>query len=196
MHKGTPYPGEHDGIIDRALWDRAHAILGQSARTRAAGTRAETPALLKGLLFGPTGCAMSPTHTRRGARIYRYYVSQAVLKGGAGACPIARVPAGEIEAAVVDQLRGMFRSPEVIVGTWLAARAEVDGLTEDEVRNALEGLDPLWDELFPTEQAWIVQLLVERVDVRTDGLELRLRTEGLERLVSDLHDTRSERKAA
>src|SRR4051812_5355826 len=98
VHKGAAYPGEHDAIIDGSLWDRAHAILGQSPRTRAGGARAQTPALLKGLLFGPTGCAMSPTHTRRGARIYRYYVSQAVLKGGAGACPIARVPAGEIEA--------------------------------------------------------------------------------------------------
>ena len=32
-------------------------------------------------------------------------------------------------------------------------------------------LDPLWDELFPAEQARIVQLLVERVDVRMHGVE-------------------------
>ena len=41
----------------------------------------------------------------------------------------------------------------------------MDGLTEAEVREALQRLDPLWDELFPAEQARIVQLLVERVDV-------------------------------
>jgi hypothetical protein len=45
---------------------------------------------LEGLNFGPTGAAMSPTHTRKGSRLYRYYVSQDVLKRGPGACPIFR----------------------------------------------------------------------------------------------------------
>ncbi len=37
---------------------------------------------------------------------------------------------------------------------------------------------PLWDELFPAEQARIVELLVERVDVRMHGVEVRLRPNG------------------
>ena len=80
---------------------------------------------------------MSPTHTRKGNRLYRYYVSQDVLKRGPDACPVGRVPAAEIEAAVIDQLRGVFRQPEIIVGTWRAARAEQDDITEDEAREAL-----------------------------------------------------------
>ena len=48
---------------------------------RASRTRAQTPALLKGLIFGPDGRAMSPTHTRKGDKLYRYYVSQSVIKG-------------------------------------------------------------------------------------------------------------------
>ena len=170
VHKGTAYPGEHAAIIDQDLWDKVHAILAENARTRSARTRAQTPALLKGLLFGPTGAAMSPTHTSKGNRLYRYYVSQDVLKRGPEACPVGRVPAAEIETAVIDQLRGIFRQPEIIVGTWRAARAEHDDITEDDAREALMQLDPLWDELFPAEQARIVQLLVERVDVRTDGV--------------------------
>lgn len=94
VHKGDSYPGEHDAVIDRETWDRVHAILQESPRKRAARTRADTPALLKGLLFGPDGAAFSPTHTRKGGRLYRYYVSQTVLKHGAGSCPIGRVPAG------------------------------------------------------------------------------------------------------
>jgi hypothetical protein len=42
---------------------------------------------------------MSPTHTRKGNRLYRYYVSREVLKRGPEACPVGRVPAAEIEAA-------------------------------------------------------------------------------------------------
>jgi hypothetical protein len=68
VHKGEGYPGEHEAIIDRETWDRVHAILTESPRKRAARTRADTPALLKGLLFGPDGAAFSPTHTRKGDR--------------------------------------------------------------------------------------------------------------------------------
>ncbi|MBM3952654.1 MAG: recombinase family protein [Rhodospirillales bacterium] len=186
VHKGTAYPGEHKAIIGRALWDKVHGILRESPRVRAARTRASTPALLKGLIFGPTGCAMTPTHTRRGEKLYRYYVSQSVLKRGPEACPVGRVSAAEIEAAVVSQLRGLLRAPEIVVGTWRAARAEIDGLAESEVREALERLDPLWDELFPAEQARIVQLLVKRVDVAPDGIDIRLRVDGLATLVRDL----------
>ena len=190
IHKGTAYPGEHAAIISQDLWDKVHAILAENARIRSANTRAQTPALLKGLIFGPTGAAMSPTHTRKGNRLYRYYVSQDVLKRGPDACPVGRVPAGEIEAAVIDQLRGIFRQPEVVVGTWRAARAEADDITEDEVREALTELDSLWDELFPAERARIVQLLVERVDVRIAGVEVRLRPNGLAGLVREVAGSR------
>jgi hypothetical protein len=77
---------------------------------------------------------MSPTHTRKGGRLYRYYVSQSVLKQGRGACPSARVPAGEIEAAVIDQLRIMLGMPEVIVATWRATKQSAADVTEAEVR--------------------------------------------------------------
>ena len=179
VHKGTSYPGEHDAIISKTLWDKVHSVLQESPRTRAARTRAQTPALLKGLVFGPTGCAMSPTHTKRHGRLYRYYVSQAVLKRGSEACPVRRVSAAEIEAAVIEQLRGLLRAPEIIVGTWQAARQQIEGLTEAEVRETLEQLDPLWDELFPAEQARIVQLLVDRIDVSVDGADIKLRVDGL-----------------
>ncbi|RBI82837.1 recombinase family protein, partial [Rhodosalinus halophilus] len=149
-------------------------------------TRAETPALLKGLLFGPDGAAFSPTHTRKGDRLYRYYVSQTVLKHGAGSCSVGRVPAGEIEAAVIDQLRAVFRQPEIVAGTWKAARTHADDITEADARTALQRLDPLWDELFPAEQARIVTLLVERVDIGTDGLNVRLRVDGLAGLAREM----------
>lgn len=186
VHKGTAYPGEHKPIVTRELWDRVRATLQVSPRMRAGSTRASTPALLKGLLFGPTGCAMSPSHTRKGDKLYRYYISQSVIKRGAEGCPVSRVPAGEIENAVVNQLRGMLRAPEVIIATWLSARPELGDLSEDGVREVLAGLDPLWDELFPAEQTRVIQLLVERIDVGLAGLKMRLRVQGVARMVQDL----------
>jgi hypothetical protein len=99
---------------------------------------------------------------------------------------VRQVSAAEIEAAVVDQVRTLLRQPEVVVGTWRAARGETPSLTEAETREALNRLDPLWGELFPAEQARIVRSLVERVVVGPAGADVRLRVEGLTGLVRDL----------
>jgi hypothetical protein len=149
VHKGTAYAGEHAAIIDRKLWDKVHEILVESPRKRAMHTRAQSPAQLKGLLFGPEGSAITPTHTRRKGKLYHYYVSTPVLKQAADACSVRRVPAGEIEAAVIHQVRALLHAPEIIVQTWRTARRAIDSLTEADARDALERSDPLWEELFP-----------------------------------------------
>ena len=186
VHKGDSYPGEHDAIIDRGVWDKVHLILKASPRARAARTRAQTPALLKGLVFGPDGAAFSPTHTRKLGKLYRYYISQTVLKFGKGACPIGRVPAGDLEAAVIQQLRAVFRQPEIIAGTLNTARAHDASITEADATAALQRLDLLWDELFPAEQARIVGLLIERVEIGEEGLNLRMRVDGLGSLAREM----------
>ncbi len=61
-----------------------------------------------------------------------------------------------------------------------------DGPGEDDVSQALQGLDPLWDELFPAEKERIVKLLVQEVGVSRDGLLIRLRLNGLNSLVGEL----------
>jgi site-specific DNA recombinase len=74
------------------------------------------PFLLKGLVFGIDGRALAPWHTtkRKTGRVYRYYVSQRDLKEHAGASGLPRLPAAELESAVLEQLRGLLRSPGLI----------------------------------------------------------------------------------
>lgn len=195
VHKGTPYPGEHKAIIDQGLWDAAHQVLNVSPRTRARHSLAKTPALLKGLIFAPDGRAMTPTHTRRRGRLYRYYVSTKVLKADAAACSIGRVPSAEIETAVIDQVRRLLQSPEIAVATWREAKRANPKLSERQVREALQRFDELWTELFPAEQARIVQLLVERVDVHQQGANVVLKVEGLTTLFTELQPA-AKREAA
>ena len=75
VHKGKSYPGEHEPIVDRATWDRVHEVLATNAKRRGNEARARMPAPLRGLMRC-THCssAMTPTHTRRRGRLYRYYV--------------------------------------------------------------------------------------------------------------------------
>lgn len=131
---------------------------------------------------------MARSLTEPNGRLYRYYVAQQVLTGDAAGdgSIVRRVSAAEIEAAVVDQVRALLQQPEVVVGTWMAARTGTPDLKEGEVRQALHRLDPLWGALFPAEQTRIVRALVERVVVGPAGADIRLRVKGLACLVRDL----------
>ena len=93
---------------------------------------------------------------------------------------------GEGEAAVVEQLRAAFRQPEIMIGAWKKATRSTPALTEALAIQALRDLDPMWDELFPAEQARIVQLIVDKVIVGSEGLDVRLRTEGIGTLAREL----------
>ena len=79
---------------------------------------------------------------------------------------------------------------------WRAARSAIEGLSENDVREALERLDPIWEELFPAEQARIIQLLVARVDVGVDGLDIHLRTQGLAHTFRELAGVTGRQRAA
>jgi site-specific DNA recombinase len=197
VHKGTSYPGKHKAIVDRSLWDKAHSVLKESPRKRGARTRAQTPALLKGLIFGPNGVPMTPTHSRKNGKLYRYYIATSALRSGVpDASPIRRIPASEIEAAVVGQIKRMVQSPEIVVATWREAKAHISGLTERQVRDHLHSFTEIWSELFPAEQTRIVHLVVARVEVSPTGADITLKTDGLGTLIQDLRGAPSRAEVA
>jgi site-specific DNA recombinase len=65
MHKGTEHAGEHDPIIEQNLWDQVHELISESPNKCSTRQRGRAPAILKGLIFGPTGAAMTPAHARK-----------------------------------------------------------------------------------------------------------------------------------
>jgi site-specific DNA recombinase len=187
-HKNASYPGEHVAIIDRSLWDKVHTILQTSPRLRAANARARTPALLKGLIFTETGCAMTPAFTKKGTRLYRYYVSMDVIRSrplGESPGPL-RLPAPMVEDAVIGEIHRMIRAPEITARTIAALRRDGAAVEEAAVVATLAGFERLWGALYPAEQARIVQLLVERITVGTNGIAVDLRKEGLGLLLRDM----------
>lgn len=76
--------------------------------------------------------------------------------------------------------RALVRLPEIVVGTWRAARRQAPHLTDAETQDAL------WEHLFPADQARIVRSLAERLVVGPAGADIRLRLDGLGGLVRDL----------
>jgi DNA invertase Pin-like site-specific DNA recombinase len=186
-HKGNIYPGQHAAIIDRKVWDQVRAIMAENPFKRGNENGAKTPALLKGILTcSGCQCAMTPTHTRKKGKLYRYYAPSAVTKAKCTACPVGTIPAGEVEDVVLNQLTALFRTPEMVVNIWKAAHNHDDEITEKDVVEALGNMQALWDHLFPAEQARILHLLIAQVFVSTKGVDLRLRTDGLTTLTAEL----------
>jgi site-specific DNA recombinase len=190
VHKQAVYPGQHEAIISENFWNEVQAINSEPPRTRAKASQAREVALLRGLIFGADGWAMTPHHARKDGRLYRYYVSMATIKRGEND-GLRRVPAGPVDQAVIEQIRRLIRAPEIVARTVRAA-----GLDVAAVKEALADFDRIWSELFPAEQARLVRLLVERVDVSGDGIRVRLRTEGLRDVIGELRGTPSLERAA
>ena len=187
-HKELWYQAEHPPIITKSIWDDAHAILSTNGRVRATTTRAKTQYLLKGIVFGSDGRAMSPFQTaKQNGRRYRYYVPQRDIKEHAGASGLPRMPAAELESAVLEQLRGHLRSPDVVKEVLPQAQKYDPTLDEAIVTVAMKRLDDVWDQLFPAEQMRIVRLLVRQVNVSPNNMSMDLHPTGIQRLVLELH---------
>jgi hypothetical protein len=134
---------------------------------------------------------MTPTHTRRRGRQYRYHVGLGASRRGHDTCPVRAIAASEVEGLVLAQVRRLLAAPEPVARTIAAVRAEDDtaedaALREADVIGALGALEPVWDELYPAEQARILRLLVERIDVAPDGIALTLHAAGIRSLVAEL----------
>ncbi|GIX16210.1 MAG: hypothetical protein KatS3mg119_0396 [Rhodothalassiaceae bacterium] len=198
VHKGASYPGEHEAIVDRDTFDKVQAILATNGYSRGAVIRSRTPALLRGLIFTEVGRAMTPASTRKGSRLYRYYVSTDAIRGRkpAGTAAPLRLPADVVEAAVVREIRRLARAPEIVAQAVAAARRETPDVDERDVVAAVDRFTEIWSALFPAEQARIVKLLVERVTVTADGLAVDLRTDGLGTVVREMLAQKPEEAAA
>src|SRR5215210_2112133 len=144
VHRGEPHPGAHEAIVDRGLFAAVQAGLAAQAMERRNRIRGSA-AILAGRIFDDRGNRMTPTHCgKRGVR-YRYYVSHPILqkrKHDAGS--VARVPAPEIEAMVIQAL----------------AEREAQACEHQDVA-------------IPSERT-LVERSLDRVTVKPGAIELRL----------------------
>ena len=190
-HKGNWYPGAHPPIIDRTLWDKVHAVLAKDSHARSVETkiRSRTDALLRGLLYAPSGERMYPTYSSKRGHKYHYYVSKSESRFGAPGKSFARLPAPEIEAAVVAQIRTVLTSPESIAA--VVRHIQRNGAQIDEATTvmAMGRLNDVWDQLFPVERHRIANLMIERIDLvhigEVQGIKVKWRELGWDALIGE-----------
>ena len=145
-HKGKAYPGEHDAIVDQALFEKVGALIALNRNNHVDGVHASEPSLLIGKVWDAFGRRMPPSHSTKPGKRYRYYASDdrdARLKERRH-----RVPAGELEAIVIAQLRQRFDA--------------------DSGPTSLLSLDTVSH----SEQRQLVADMIERIEIHPDRIEI------------------------
>jgi len=122
VHKGKAYPGEHKAIVSAEQFERVQAQL-RANKTYTHKHQVRRFALLRRMMHcGHCGGRVMPAWTKNHGREYRYYTCAKKVRMGYDECPLPSLPAGEIETAVVDQLRTLLRHPDVIARTYREVR--------------------------------------------------------------------------
>ena len=172
-HQGTAYPGQHEAILDPELWQIVQDKLAANRQERALAVSAEAPSLLAGLIVDADGNPMTSTHATKRAKRYRYYVSASLLAGDRSRAQKGmRVPAGDIEALVLDRLRALLSSRTDVSET--LAPLDLDAYALDAaLRKALK-LSERWLAMPPVELKSLVQEIVDRITVAADRIEIQL----------------------
>lgn len=108
-HKGIWYPGLHQALIDKELFNSVQQIITEHQVKR---TYHDThPSFLAGKLFDDKGNCMSPKASGSGEKKRRYYTSQAMIKQEREKLGvITQVPAGELENFVTLCLKEILTS--------------------------------------------------------------------------------------
>ncbi len=182
-YHGELYPGQHESIIAQDRWDAVQRLLTGSKTTPPTTTR--QVALLRGVLqCGHCGCAMSPSSCRKPNKAYRYYVCSTSQRHASQTCVVRSVPAGEVEAVVIAELRALFRAPERLITRHREAHPD----DEDGIRTlytavfTLQRLERSWESLYPAAQQRIIRVLLDRVVLCADRVDVRISLDGLKTL--------------
>ncbi|HEU5048588.1 MAG TPA: recombinase family protein [Rickettsiales bacterium] len=137
-HKGVTYPGQHEAIIDLALWDQVQNVLNNNA-VKSGSNRKTEASLLIGKLFDESGELLTPSHANKKGKRYRYYVSKHLTTGMSNNNKVGwRLPAQEIEQAVMRVIKSILADKAAIANALIGA-----GIEGSQVSSVLEAIGKL-----------------------------------------------------
>jgi site-specific DNA recombinase len=162
VHKGEAYPGEHQAIIEHPLFEAVQDKLAARGPGAIDKQRENATAPLLGVLYDGLGRAMTSSHTKKGSKRYRYYVTRDASQD----TPAWRVSAHDIESIVRDQLRTLLLDADRI------ARMAVI-IDPSTVHGAIAGAARL------AASGRIRNMAIDRIDLNDDHLLLSLNQQRL-----------------
>ena len=158
VHKGTVFAGNHPAIVDEQLWQAVQDKLGSNLKRKRNRSGAADPSLLAGLVFDEHGNRLTPTHTTKGSKHYRYYVTHELITNGRkSATEGLRLPAQELEVVVLQGLDEFLKNENRLIGL-------MDGFDTSEIRRRLQHAADTAKQLSEGSQSDRITVLLRILD--------------------------------
>ena len=114
-HKKNVYEGLQDAIIADDIFEKAQELLAKNSIERKTSTNAQSGSLLQKKLFDDKNNYMSPTHSNKKGKRYRYYVSQAQIQNRLKDIgSVSKISAGEIENFVTEKIKNYISDKKLL----------------------------------------------------------------------------------
>ncbi|GHT94231.1 hypothetical protein FACS1894122_10650 [Alphaproteobacteria bacterium] len=182
-HKGEIYKGQHEAIVDEESWNKVQEIFSKNKWNMP--RKRSSPYPLKGLLkCGVCGAIMRPTACNNNGLKYRYYTCNNHIRFKSCKSAVRNVPAEGIEEKVVEEVLMKLKSPEIMLK--IQELANENAVDEKQLRSSLEKLSETWTYLYPQEQMRIMNLLINFIELREDGLNIQMNMDGFNTLLLGL----------
>ena len=177
-HKENVYPGQHDAIIDREVWEAVQRQLAANRIDRRNGTHEKEPSLLASLLFDSEGNRFTPSHAVKSGRRYRYYVERSLITDRSnGNTRGKRIAADEIEGVVVSSLVNFLMRPDRLL-----AAIDTDQVASNHFERAVTAAKRAADELTSDDtgrRREIIAALIGRAVIGDGNVRIDLLKEGI-----------------
>lgn len=177
--KGKCYPGVHEAIVSRSLWDRVQAL--RAERTRAKVVEVYKTDLLKDLMYDSFGRKMGVFRDRRYSQMKRYYISNQTEWGRRHGARRYRTKADPLEQLILasitsllmdrERLRAMLLKLGVHDGT-LDKLVSGGGRTAKSVQAAS-----------PQRVQCVLKALIERIELSSASIRVIVRSPELPRVL-------------
>ncbi len=115
-HKRQVFDGQHPAIIDPEKWDRVQQQLSCKSAKERNTKQHRDPSPLAGKIMDEAGQKLTPSHTKKGDRRYRYYISQKLVTGvcrGDEKQRTWRIPAAQLEDPIGGAVQRHIRDLRV-----------------------------------------------------------------------------------
>ena len=164
-HKGTVYDGLHAAIIQRDMWEYAQAKLSEHQQGTQRAITVRSPSLLAGRVFDEAGEPLVATHACKGTVRYRYYVSRSLQHEPKNKANGWRIPAMELEKAVLEHLVTELAEPLTLLDRLgvQPSPAQLEALAHDAVNVAAR---------LGKRERLLTRKLIVRVSVGAAGVEV------------------------
>ena len=187
-HKGETFDGEQPAIVDLDTWETVQHFMDATPTNTDLTRKSDYVSALKGLLYcGHCGGMMTmAATTRKNGRRYSYYKCSRDSRRAISSCPVKQVAATTLEDVVFEQISAVFRTP--------AMAARLAGLNGTDAGGMADALGkPFWAAATSVEKRRLVELLVERIQLHEDRMDMELKAEGIMALKEQIdHENRND----